>query len=225
MKNIRNACIALCALFILTWCSSEVLDRETAALDENTIVIETDFGKMEAVLYDETPGHRDNFIKLVWEGFYDDLLFHRVIQWFMIQGGDPDSRDAASGTRLGTWGPGYQIPAEIWAYHFKWTLAAARTWGAGNPEKKSSGSQFYIVHGKVLTDAELDGLQAQKWIVYTPEQRERYKTIWWTPMLDEEYTVFGEVTIWLDVIDKIAAVQKDRSDRPLEDVKMVINLK
>ena len=191
----------------------------------NTVVIETDFGTMEALLYDETPLHRDNFLKLVNEWFYNDLLFHRVISWFMIQWWDPDSRGAAADKRLGTGWPGYQIPAEIWAYHFKGTLAAARIGGPWNPEKESSGSQYYIVQGNLMTDAELDALEAQKWIVYTAAEREQYKTLGGTPMLDEEYTVFGEVTVWLDVIDQIAATQTAPGDRPLEDVKMKMSVK
>lgn len=189
----------------------------------NYVSIETEYGTMKAELYNSTPLHRDNFIKLVKESFYDDLLFHRVIQGFMIQGGDPQSRNAPAGQSLGSGGPGYLIDAEIGAPHFKGTLAAART-GAGNPEKRSSGSQFYVVHGSVQTDASLNNLEAQKGIKYNESQRQKYKTIGGTPMLDQDYTVFGELVEGLDVIDKIAAVQKNSGDRPLQDVKMKIRL-
>ncbi len=188
------------------------------------VTIETEFGTMKAELYNSTPLHRDNFIKLVKENFYEDLLFHRIINGFMIQGGDPQSKNAPPGQRLGTGGPGYQIDAEIGAPHFKGTLAAARTGGPSNPEKKSSGSQFYIVHGTPQGDAALDQMQAQKGIQYNAAQREKYKTSGGTPMLDQDYTVFGELVSGLDVLDKIAAVQKDASDRPLKDVKMKIKL-
>lgn len=185
------------------------------------VEIETDFGKMKVMLYNSTPKHRDNFIKLTKEGFYDDLLFHRVIGSFMIQGGDPNSRDAVAKVRLGSGGPGYQIDHEIGAVHFKGALSAART---NNPKKRSSGSQFYLVQGKNVTDKELDGLERQKKIKYTPEQRKRYKETGGTPFLDAEYTVYGEIVEGLDVLDKIAAVKTNRRDRPIENVKMKIRI-
>lgn len=184
--------------------------------------IKTEFGDMKVELYNSTPGHRDNFIKLVNEGFYDDLLFHRVISGFMVQGGDPQSKNAAPGQRLGTGGPGYTIPAEIGAPHFKGTLAAARTGGPSNPEKRSSGSQFYIVQGTKQSAAGLKGIAAQKGISYNDTQIAKYGDVGGTPMLDNDYTVFGEVVSGMDVIDKIAAVAKDGSDRPVKDVKMKI---
>ncbi len=183
--------------------------------------IETDFGTMKVKLYNSTPKHRDNFIKLANENFYDDLLFHRVINGFMIQGGDPDSKNAAPGVQLGGGGPGYQIDAEIGALHIKGALAAART---NNPEKKSSGSQYYIVQGKPLSDGELDMIEKQKKVQYSPEQRELYKTLGGTPSLDNEYTVFGEVVSGIEVVDKIAAVQTAPGDRPVEDVKMKVRI-
>lgn len=129
--------------------------------DETLVKIETDFGDMIVKLYDQTPQHRDNFIQLAREGFYDDLLFHRVIEGFMIQGGDPDSKDAKPGKRLGGGDPGYTIPAEIDSslFHKKGVLAAARKGGSGNPEKRSSGSQFYIVHGTIFTQGALDTME------------------------------------------------------------------
>ena len=191
---------------------------------ETMIEIVTDYGTMKAKLYDSTPLHRDNMVKLIKEGFYDGLLFHRVISDFMIQGGDPNSRTASPAQQLGSGGPGYQIDAEIGALHYKGTLAAARTGDAVNPERKSSGSQFYIVQGKPLSDAQLDMMAGQSGTTYTPEQRAKYKEIGGVPFLDGQYTVFGEVVEGLDVIDKIAAVQTAPGDRPVEDVKMTIRL-
>lgn len=188
------------------------------------VEIETDFGTMKVVLYDETPIHRDNFIKLVNEGFYDDLLFHRVMKQFMIQGGDPNSRDAVQGQSLGTGGPGYTLEAEIGAPHLHGTLAAARIGGPSNPEKESSGSQFYIVHGRKYTDASLDGLESQKGIKYNEAQRAIYIERGGTAELDMDYTVFGEVIEGFEVIDKIAVVQVDRSNRPVADVRMKIKV-
>jgi cyclophilin family peptidyl-prolyl cis-trans isomerase len=187
------------------------------------IEIETEFGTMTAELYNATPKHRDNFIKLSEEGYYNDLLFHRVISGFMIQGGDPDSRNAPAGKSLGMGGPSYQIPAEIIdsLCHLKGALAAART---SNPEKKSSGSQFYIVQGGPVNEQTLNQIESTCRFHYTPEQRARYFVSGGTPHLDHEYTVFGQVIKGLDVIDKIAAVEKAPGDRPLKDVKMKIRV-
>ena len=194
------------------------------APEQCLVEIETDFGTMIAVLFDATPKHRDNFSKLAEEGYFDDLLFHRVIDGFMIQGGDPQSKNAPAGKPLGGGGPGYQIPAEFVdsLVHVKGVLAAARTGDQVNPEKESSGSQFYIVHGKPLETSTLDRIAAQKDIHYTKEQREAYTTMGGAPFLDGEYTVFGKVISGLEVIDKIVAVEKDRRDRPVSDVKMKI---
>ncbi len=192
------------------------------------LVIETSHGNMTVELYNETPQHRDNFLKLVEEGFFNDLLFHRVIQNFMIQGGDPNSRGATAGVPLGSGGPGYTVPAEFNPkfVHMKGALSAARQGDQVNPQKASSGSQFYIVQGKIESDQTLDGMQQRNGIEYTAEQRETYKNVGGTPFLDMQYTVFGRVVEGLDVIDKIAAVQTDRraGDRPLEDVKMKIKV-
>jgi len=187
-------------------------------------IIETDFGTIKAELYDSTPGHRDNFIKLAKDGFYDDLLFHRVMNGFMIQGGDPQSKDAPAGSRLGMGGPGYQIDAEIGAPHYKGVLAAARTGGPSNPQKRSSGSQFYIVHGTPITRAMLEQLGGQKGITYSEAQIAKYEEVGGTPGLDMDYTVFGELVEGWDVVDKIAAVQVDGSDRPMADVKMKVRI-
>ncbi len=185
------------------------------------IEIDTDFGKIKCLLFDSTPKHRDNFIKLAKDGFYDGTLFHRVITGFMVQGGDPDSKNAAPGAHLGSGGPGYMIDAEIGAPHFRGALSAARN---NNPQKKSSGSQFYIVQGKPVTDDYLKNIEKQKGITYSPEQKEFYKTQGGAPFLDGDYTVFGKVLEGLDVVDKIAAVQVDASNRPIEDIKMTVKV-
>ena len=187
-------------------------------------VIETEYGDMKAELYNSTPLHRDNFIKLANEDFYDGLLFHRVISGFMIQGGDPESRNAAPDKRLGMGGPGYLVDAEIGAPHYRGTLAAARTGGPANPEKKSSGSQFYIVQGTPQTRASLQQIANSKGIAYNEAQIAKYEELGGTPMLDMDYTVFGELVSGFEVIDKIAAVQKGSDDRPLEDVTMTVRI-
>ena len=183
--------------------------------------IETDYGTMKVMLYNSTPNHRDNFIKLAKDGFYDGLLFHRVKNTFMIQGGDPESRNALREKRLGQGGPGYELDPEIGAPHIKGTLAAART---PNPQKRSSGSQFYIVQGVPITDDYLDNLEQQKGFTYNPAQRKLYKEMGGAPYLDGDYTVFGEVIEGIEIIDKIANVETDNNDRPLQDVKMTIRI-
>ncbi len=213
MKKIFYGLIA-----VLIFLSCQTQEKITYAL------IETDLGNMKVELYNETPLHRDNFVKLAREGFYDDLLFHRVIKGFMIQGGDPDSRDAQPGAPLGMGGPNFTIPAEIGQPHFKGTLAGARKPDTVNPKKESNGSQFYIVHGNQITDDFLDIMQTQKNITYNIQQREIYKTDGGYPPLDMEYTVFGRVVEGLEIIDKIAEVQTNPSDRPLTDVKMKVKI-
>ena len=190
------------------------------------VEIETTFGSMLVWLYDGTPLHRDNFLKLAGQGYFDSLLFHRVISGFMIQGGDPNSRNAVSGQALGTGGPDYTIPAEFvdTLVHVKGALAAARTGDQVNPEKRSSGSQFYIVQGKAVTDRELDVIESRKGFRYSTDQRKLYAEKGGVPFLDRDYTVFGEVIEGMEVIDKIAGVQKDNRDRPLKDVKMVVRV-
>jgi peptidyl-prolyl cis-trans isomerase B (cyclophilin B) len=187
------------------------------------IEIETEYGTMLAELFASTPKHRDNFLKLAEEGFYDGLLFHRVINGFMIQGGDPQSRNAAPGQMLGMGGPGYQIPAEFVdsLVHLKGAIAAART---NNPKKESSGSQFYIVQGTPVEEAQLNQVEMMRGFRYTPEQRESYRKIGGTPHLDREYTVFGRVIEGLEVIDKIAAVETGQADRPKKDVWMKVRV-
>lgn len=188
---------------------------------EYQAIISTEFGEITILLYNTTPKHRDNFIKLVNEGFYDDLLFHRIIDQFMIQGGDPASKTAAAGEPLGTGGPGYEIDPEIGAPHLRGALAAART---PNLEKKSSGSQFYIVTGRPVSERELDQIQIAKKITYNEAQRKLYIEQGGYPSLDMEYTVFGEVLAGMDVVDKISKVDKDQRNRPLKDVRMKIKM-
>jgi len=186
------------------------------------IKLTTDSGVIIIRLYDQTAKHRDNFIKLVNEHFFDSLLFHRVISNFMIQGGDPQSKHAQPGVMLGGGDIGYTIPAEFDTnfFHKKGVLSAARQGDNVNPLKASSGCQFYIVQGKKYTDAELNMLEMQKGMKFSPAKRKVYQTIGGTPFLDMEYTVFGEVETGLEVIDKIASVNKDGYDRPLVDLRM-----
>lgn len=189
-------------------------------------VISTDYGDITIILYDETPIHRDNFIKLASDGFFDGTLFHRVIKDFMIQGGDPDSRSAAPNQPLGRGGPGYTLPAEFSPefIHKKGALAAARQGDQMNPERQSSGSQFYIVQGKKVTPAELNTHASRTGAIYTTEQIKIYEEIGGTPFLDNQYTLFGEVIEGLDVIDQIANVQTGGGNRPVQDVKMTVRL-
>lgn len=177
---------------------------------------------MVVKLYNETPQHRDNFIKLVKEGAYDDVLFHRVINKFMIQGGDPNSRTAQPGQMLGDGDLGYTIPAEFvpGLYHKKGALAAARQGDNVNPQKASSSCQFYLVQGDIWPAEKLKMVEQRMGKSYTPEQAETYATIGGTPFLDGDYTVFGEVVEGIEVIDKIAEVKCGPMDRPVEDVKM-----
>lgn len=240
---------------------------------ETEILMKTSLGDIKLKLYNETPRHRDNFIELAESGKYNGLLFHRVIQDFMIQGGDVTSKDAPLDKPLGTGDLGYTVPAEIVYpryFHKKGALSAARTGDEVNPEKASSASQFYIVTGKVYSDAELNQLEKQmesrlKQAIFnrlqnenkarimelyrsgdknelavlrdtligktelefekqqdkakfTPEQREAYRTVGGTPFLDGEYTVYGEVTEGMDVVNAIQQVKTNRQDRPLENV-------
>jgi len=192
------------------------------------ILMKTTMGDMVIRLSDSTPLHRDNFLKLVKVHFYDSLLFHRVIQNFMIQGGDPKSKTAEAGKGLGNGGLGYTVPAEFRSslFHKKGMLAAARTGDNINPTKASSSCQFYIVQGKVFTDAGLDSLETFRLNgrKLPAVQREAYKTVGGTPHLDQGYTVYGEVVKGLDVVDKIAAVSTSKGadrDRPLENVRII----
>lgn len=212
---------------MITSCSAQSTDNKTNNNEKKYFVlIETSYGNMVAELYNETPKHRDNFLKLVNEGFFNDLLFHRVINHFMIQGGDPASRNARPGQMLGNGNLGYTIPAEFvkGLYHKKGALAAARMGDQVNPTKASSSCQFYIVQGNVWQRDQLQMMSMQMGKTFSPEQIEVYTTVGGTPHLDDDYTVFGQVIEGLDVIDKIAAVPCGPGDRPVEDVKMKISV-
>lgn len=195
---------------------------------ETKVLLSTEYGNIKIKLFNETPQHRDNFIKLVKEGFYNETLFHRVIKDFMIQGGDPDSKNAQKGEYLGEGDVGYTIPAEFNTklIHKRGALAAARQGDNVNPQKRSSGCQFYIVQGRTFTTEEIERIEKSKQgrIEYTDEQYKTYETIGGTPHLDMDYTVFGEVIEGLDVVDKIAAVKRDKKDRPIEDIKITIKI-
>lgn len=196
------------------------------APEECLLELETAFGNMLIQLYDETPKHRDNFVKLAEQSFFDSLLFHRVIKGFMVQGGDPKSKNAKPGVALGTGGPGYTVSAEFvdTLVHVKGALAAARRGDQVNPKKESSGSQFYIVHGRKVTGAMLDQIEGQKGFRYSKDSRDAYLELGGTPFLDKDYTVFGRVIEGLDIIDKIAGVKTVPGDRPQEDVWMKIRV-
>ncbi len=187
--------------------------------------ITTQYGEVIIRLYNETPQHRDNFIKLAKQGFYNGTLFHRVIQDFMIQGGDPDSKAAKTGQELGNGDLKYTVPAEFKdsLFHKRGVLAAARD---DNPAKASSACQFYIVEGKRWTDSKLDSLEQKrlKGRKIPAWQREWYKSIGGVPHLDQSYTVYGEVVSGIDMVDRIAAVKTDKNDRPVTDVAMTVAL-
>lgn len=185
----------------------------------NKVVIETDSGRIVMALYDNTPQHRDNMVKLVREKFFDSTLFHRVIPTFVIQGGDPKSKNAQPGQMLGEGELGYRVPAEIndSNFHQRGALGMARD---QNPEKASSACQFYIVVGKPYTDQELDMISQRTGRKFTPAQRDIYKTQGGTPMLDGNYTIYGIVTEGMDVVDKIVNMPRNQMDRPNTDIAM-----
>jgi len=227
MKRILFLCVALLSMQ-LSYSQKDVRIKKKDR--KKDILIQTTSGNMIVRLSDLTPLHRDNFIKLVKQHYFDSILFHRVINKFMIQAGDPESKGAAKGKPLGNGGPEYNVPAEFHPslFHQKGVIAAARESDDVNPKKESSGSQFYIVQGKTFTDGALDTLEVKRLKRKIPvEQREVYKTIGGTPQLDQNYTVFGQVVSGLNVIDKIAVVETSKGidrDRPIEDV-MIIHAK
>ncbi|MDR3061882.1 MAG: peptidylprolyl isomerase [Dysgonamonadaceae bacterium] len=189
--------------------------------NEPVYVIETSMGNIEVKLYEKTPFHRDNFEKLVAEHYYDSIQFHRVIKDFMIQAGDGSTKKLAPGEHvLGQADLNYTIPAEIVYsyYHKKGALAAARMGDQVNPEKRSSPSQFYIVQGRTYNESELNDIDNQHLVKYSQVERDVYKNIGGTPFLDQNYTVFGEVTKGLDVVDKIATVPTEPGDWPVDEV-------
>ncbi len=221
MKKVLFLFILSLSMMFLNAQGDSTLSKKDRKSD---VMIWTNMGEMVVRLSDSTPLHRDNFLKLVKVGFYDGLLFHRVIQKFMIQGGDPKSKNAEAGVPLGDGDVGYRIPAEFRPslFHKKGVIAAARDY---NPEKASSGCQFYIVQGKVWSDAGLDSTENFRLKRKLPlEHREVYKTIGGTPQLDQNYTVFGELVSGFDVLDSIAAVPTSAGtdkDRPLADVRII----
>ena len=222
----KNKILLITIAFMTLFSINGLAQKKNKFKKNAKVLISTSYGDIKLVLYNETPKHRDNFIKLVKENFYDSLLFHRVMQSFMIQGGDPDSKNAAPKARLGNGGPGYTIPAEFDTnfIHKKGALAAARQPDQVNPEKASSGSQFYIVQGKKWTKKELEKVSKRNGITYSEEQIKTYKEQGGYPPLDLSYTVFGEVIEGFDVIDKIAAIAVDNAKRPIEDLHMTMKI-
>lgn len=260
--------------------ASLLLMTSCAQNKDAVITIKTSYGDMIAILYDETPKHKANFIKLAKEHYFDSILFHRVIAGFMIQGGDPNSKKAKPGESLGNGGPGYTVDAEFNPkfIHEKGALSAARMSDQVNPTKASSGSQFYIVQGTVLSATDVENIKYDQIKLMTglrkmfedpankplldsltqlyqsgdmqayqkrlfelaprvekatgtvvtrnisEEMKKAYTTVGGAPHLDGEYTVFGKIIKGLDVIDKIAAVQKDGADRPIEDIRMFVTV-
>lgn len=222
-------------LLLLACTNNAPTDNATAAPAAETpvattggdamVLISTTMGDIKVKLYDTAPEHKKNFLKLAKEGYLDSTLFHRVIPGFMIQGGDPDSKRAMPGQPLGMGGPNYTIPAEIGAKHFRGALSAARQPDQVNPEKRSSGSQFYIVQNGPLPQAQLDQIVQMKGPnFYTPQEIDYYLKVGGYPPLDGDYTVFGQVTEGLDVVDKIANAQRDPRDRPMQDIRMTVKV-
>lgn len=231
MRPDRMQRMALVALLCTLSFVPQTHAQQGAAPVQPLVEIRTELGTLVIALYNETPQHRDNFLKLVREHAYDSLLFHRVIPGFMVQGGDPDSKRAAVGTALGQGGPGYTVPAEIvpGLVHKKGALAAAPQADQANPERRSSGSQFYVVQGKPFTSPELDQVAERSArygtpVTYTQAQKDAYAKTGGAPHLDGAYTVFGEVVEGLEVIDAIAAQPCDGRDRPLKDIRMFMRI-
>lgn len=208
----------------------QVIEPDTIRLEPNPysalVEMETRFGTMKLEIFFEAENHRANFIKLAKEGYYDSLMFHRVIKGFMAQGGDPNSRMAKAGQRLGGGGPSQKLDAEIGQHypHIKGALAAARAPDEINPNKQSSGSQFYIVQGSSVSPAQLDKNERQYDMVYTEKQRKLYYKLGGAPQLDMEYTVFGRVYERLDVIDSICYQPTDAYARPKKDVRIKVRV-
>lgn len=280
MKNFSLKISVVLLLSLGLWnCSTSPKEKNNSVSQGNKYLISTKFGDIKIVLFDETPLHRDNFKKLVEDSFYNGTIFHRVISNFMIQGGDPDSKNASEGQRLGAGNLPYTIPAEIVdsLIHKKGALAAARQSDQVNPKRNSSGSQFYIVQGASVNEQQLKSIERNlnnarkrsfgsqfmndsnqfalrnKFLAarskslrdsakyygeiierkidsayeslafkYSEKNIQLYDSLGGTPHLDGQYTVFGEVVEGLEIIDSIAKVQKDKLDRPLEDIKMTI---
>lgn len=225
--SVAQCSISVFAILLLVSCNPRLangLRRNDLSKDVKMV---TDKGTMIIRLSDSTPLHRNNFLKLVKEGYYNGILFHRVINGFMIQAGDPESKTAKPGEPLGDGGPDYTIAAEFRSglFHKKGVIAAARTGDDINPSKASSGSQFYIVQGRKFTGSGLDSVE--KYRLHRPippTQRQVYKTIGGAPHLDMNYTIFGEVIKGIDVIDSIASTPtsgRGGNDRPLKDIHII----
>lgn len=206
--------------------SSLIIAFSTFAQENINVLINTNVGDIVVELYNETPQHRDNFIKLAKSGYLNQSLFHRVIPGFMIQGGDPDSKNALPNVELGNGGPGYTIPAEFNSkfFHKKGALAAARMPDGVNPKKESSGSQFYIVEGEVQSAERLALFEKKLEATFSDEQKQAYSTVGGTPHLDGSYTVFGQVIEGIDVVSKIAKAKRDQRNRPLTDIVMKVKI-
>jgi peptidyl-prolyl cis-trans isomerase B (cyclophilin B) len=213
-------------LTLLAW--ALMVGSANAQTSTSEVLLETTAGNIRIALFDETPLHRDNFLKLVQEHVYDSLLFHRVIKDFMIQSGDLHSKHAQPGQRLGSGDYNYTVEAEFRLpkiFHRRGMVAMAREGDRVNPERRSSACQFYIVWGRVYNDARLmkvqERLDTTAHIQLTPEMQEVYKTVGGIPHLDGQYTVFGEVVEGLDVVDRIQQSATDPNDRPLEDIRIL----
>jgi len=227
MKSETMKRIKLLLLLLLTVCLSVSAQEDSV---RHEVLFETSMGNIRVVLYNETPLHRDNFLKLVNSGFYDGILFHRVIDRFMIQAGDPTSKTARAGELLGENSEGERIPAEIVypkLFHKRGALAAARQSDEENPARESSGSQFYIVYGKRYTANRLFDIDGKimrntnHQYKLSDELYEYYQNVGGSPHLDGQYTVFGEVVEGIDVVANIEKVETDENNRPLEDVKII----
>ena len=217
------------ALLFIAFVPTLIMPAQTDSL-QHEVLFETDKGNIRVTLYNDTPAHRDNFLKLVAEGFYDGTLFHRVIADFMVQAGDSASRHAKPGDYLGEGGPDYTVPAEIIFpkyFHKRGALAAARQPDADNPQRASSASQFYIVYGTTFSELSLNRMQERidaatdGKVKLTEDIRDHYRKYGGTPHLDGQYTVFGEVVEGMDVVRKINYVRTDDYDRPVDDVHII----
>lgn len=217
-------------LFLFAFIFSSVLSF--AGGKEEVIEIKTKYGNIYIWLYKDTPKHRQNFIDLANKKFYDSTSFHRVIKDFMIQGGDPFSKIPEKKDSVGNGEPGYTLEAEILSKHFhkRGVLAAARMGDDVNPTRRSSGCQFYIVQGKKFTEAELRNAEVRitkalkREFVLSPEAKKAYMEVGGTPWLDEQYTAFGEVLSGMEVVDKIADVKTVGPNRPVQDIRMDVNV-
>ena len=219
----KHTLFVLCSFFILLSACRTPMQNPRSSEYSPVFEIQTTLGNITVQLSNHTPKHRDNFVKLVKSGFYKGTLFHRVINNFMVQAGDPDSKDAPPNKVLGMGGTDYTIPAEFdtTLVHVRGALCAARMGDHVNPERASSGCQFYIVQNPTVTEQFLTQVQTYKRVNYTDEQRKTYLEKGGTPHLDRDYTVFGMVLEGMDVVDKIATAELAGNDRPVADIKII----